>query len=66
VVKKSIKRKQIMDALASTDSDVLMVRNAADQKLGTIYLVWGNSPEEVVCDCSANPEIAALVDGKAA
>jgi hypothetical protein len=62
VVKQSAKRKEIMAALASTDSDSLVIRKADGKKVGSIYLVWGNSPEEVVCDCSDNPEISALVD----
>jgi hypothetical protein len=66
VVKKSVKRKQIMDALQSTDSDTLMIRKPDGTKVGTIFLVWGNSPEEVVCDNSDNAEINALVDGEVA
>jgi hypothetical protein len=66
VVKKSVKRKEIMDALQSTDSDLLKIRKPDGEKVGVIYLVWGNSPEEVVCDYSSNPEIEALVDGEVA
>ena len=61
VVKKSTKRKQIYDALASTDSDLLKIRNAAGESLGSIYLVWGNSAEELCNDYTDNPEIAELV-----
>jgi hypothetical protein len=61
VVKKSVKRKEIMDALQSTDADYLMIRTADGTKVGSIYLVWGNSPEEVVCDHTDKPEIAELV-----
>jgi hypothetical protein len=59
-VKQSTKRREIMDALQSTDSDTLMIRAADGAKIGTIFLVWGNSPDEIVCDCSDNPEIDAL------
>jgi hypothetical protein len=66
VVKKSAKRKEIMGALQSTDSDTLMIRKPDGEKVGMIYMVWGNSPDEIVCDCSDKPEIDALVDGEAA
>ncbi|MEY9235383.1 hypothetical protein ABIF78_007706 [Bradyrhizobium japonicum] len=60
-VKKSSKRREIMDALQSTDSDTLMVRQADGAKVGVIYLVWGNSPDEIVCDHTDKPEICELV-----
>lgn len=61
-VKRSTKRREIMGALQSTDADYLIIRAADGSKIGTIYLVWGNSPDEVVCDCTDNPEISELVD----
>ena len=63
VVKKSTDRQQIVSALGSTDADHLMIRTADGKKLGMIYLVWGNSAEEVVCDNTDKPEINKLVDG---
>jgi hypothetical protein len=59
--KHSSNRGIIMAALASTDSDILLIRDANGRRLGLIFLVWGNSPEEVVCDCSDKPEILELV-----
>jgi len=61
VVKRSTKRKEIYDALASTDSDLLKIRDASGKNLGCIYLVWGNAPDELVNDYTDNPEIAELV-----
>lgn len=60
-VKRSGKRAEIMGALQSTDSDTLRIRAADGSQIGSIFLVWGNSPEEIVCDCSDNPAIAELV-----
>ena len=54
-----------MDALCSTDGDTLLVRDAHGHKLGTILLIWGNSPEEVVCDHTDNEAIGRLVEGEA-
>jgi hypothetical protein len=65
VVKKSVKRKQIMDALQSTDEDYLMIRKPDGEKVGTIWLVWGNSPEEIAADYTDKPEICELVEENA-
>lgn len=61
VVKSSRKRHQIMTALGSTDTDQLIIRDGKGNKIGTILLIWGNSPEEVVADHTDQPEINALV-----
>jgi hypothetical protein len=60
-LKRSTSRREIMDSLQSTDSDLLTVRNATGDKIGMIFFVWGNSPDEIVCDCSDNPAISELV-----
>lgn len=61
VVKNSTRRREIMDALQSTDADTLLIRNSACDRIGMIYLVWGNSPDEVVCDHSDNAAICEVV-----
>ena len=59
-VKRSTKFGEIDKALASTDSDVLVIRAATGDRLGSVLLVWGNG-EDVVSDYTDKPEIAALV-----
>ncbi|HVG51618.1 MAG TPA: hypothetical protein VM867_08300 [Xanthobacteraceae bacterium] len=67
VVKKSTKRREIMDALASTDADHLMIRDANGERVGVIYLVWGNGdPDTVVCDYTDKPAIREIVEGASA
>jgi hypothetical protein len=39
----------------------LYVENADHKKIGTIFLVYGNDAEEVVCDCTDKPEILEIV-----
>jgi len=58
---RSRKRSQIMGALQSTDTDIVVFRNPNGDKVGFVFFVWGNSPDEVVCDCSDNPAIEELV-----
>jgi hypothetical protein len=53
-VKRSTDAKVIRAALQSTDSDIIRMRNGAGETIGIIYFVWGNSPDEVVCDYSDN------------
>ena len=60
-VRRSNDRGTIMEALQSTDDDTLIMHKPDGKKVGVIWLVWGNSPDEIVCDCSDNPEIDALV-----
>jgi hypothetical protein len=65
VVKGSKDRKRIMDALQSTDSDTVRFRKADTSVVGSVWFVWGNSPEEVAADYSDNAETRALVEGVA-
>jgi hypothetical protein len=43
------------------DEEWLYVENADRKKIGTIYLVYGNDPDEVVADCTDKPEILEIV-----
>jgi len=60
-VKRSNDRAVILDALASTEADTLIVRDANDTKLGSFYLVYGNGPGELVADYTCNPFCEAMV-----
>ncbi|MES0071892.1 hypothetical protein [Mesorhizobium sp. M0058] len=53
-VKKSTDKAEIMAALFSTDEDVIVIRNAAGDKLGWFQLIYGNDGWDVVSDYSAN------------
>lgn len=64
-VKRSTDRDRIMAALGTTDEDSLRFRQD-DEIIGSISLVYGNDPDEVVSDCTDKPEIHALVEGVSA
>lgn len=63
-VKKSTDRDRIMAALGTTDIDTVRFRDANDENIGSMMLVYGNDPEEVVADHTDNPTMEALVSGK--
>ena len=53
VVKKSVNKEEIFKAMASTDADYLKVRTGEAEgftTVGTIVLVYGNEPYELVND----------------
>jgi hypothetical protein len=52
---------EVLGELGHCDEEWLYVENAARQKIGTIYFVYGNDPDEVVCDCTDKPEILEIV-----
>jgi hypothetical protein len=49
-VKKSAKYSEIMNALFTTDSDVLQIRNAQGESMGRFDLIYGNDGFDVVAD----------------
>lgn len=52
---------EVMDNLGHCDEEWLHVENEAMQKIGTVFLVYGNDADEVVCDCTDKPEILEIV-----
>lgn len=52
----SRKESEILDALATTEMDELLVTDASGKRVGWFMLIWGNDPDgsELVADCSAN------------
>ena len=60
-VKRSSDRATILDALAGTEADTLIVRDANGTKLGSFYLVYGNGRGELVADYPCNPFCEAMV-----
>lgn len=55
-VKRSTSEREIMAGCFSTGMDSLVCRNAEGVYQGSVLLVYGNSPEEVVCDYSVSLE----------
>jgi hypothetical protein len=51
----------VMAELGHCDEELLLVHNADGKRIGQIYLVYGNDPDEVVCDCTDKPEILEIV-----
>lgn len=63
-VKRSSSFTEINKALASTDSDSLIIRDAEGSRIGSVLLIWGNG-EDVISDHTDNAEIAELVKEEA-
>jgi len=66
VVKHSTSRKDILAAMFSVDEEHLII-NKDGKRLGWIFLVYGNSGWDVICDHSTNLEellkpVQALAD----
>jgi hypothetical protein len=62
-VKRSTSAKAIIDALATTDSDRLLLRDPADgEAIGSFWLIYGNDPsgDELISDHSDNNVCNAL------
>lgn len=61
-VKRSADRTTILDALASTGSDTLVIRDTSGERVGFVLLIWGNGTD-LISDCSDNPATLALCKG---
>jgi hypothetical protein len=59
-VKRSTKFTKIVEALASTSDDVLVLRTADGTKVGSVWLIWGNG-EDLISDYTDNEATNALV-----
>lgn len=53
-VKRSRDKEALRAALFTTDEDLIVVRNAAGDKLGWFQMIYGNDGYDVVSDYSAN------------
>jgi hypothetical protein len=51
----------VMAELGHCDEDWLQVANEDRKRIGVIFLVYGNDPDEVVADCTDKPEILEIV-----
>lgn len=56
-VKRSTDKDVIIEALATTGEDCIVMRNADGEKLGSFWLVYQDGEgDELIADCSANAE----------
>lgn len=60
-VKRSTDKKTIIEAMASTDEDKLIFRNAEGGKIGSVWLIYGNG-EDLISNHSDNELTQALCD----
>jgi hypothetical protein len=62
-VKRSRQERQILEALASTEEDTLVIRDSVGERIGALMLIWGNDEtgEELIADHTDNEAIGALV-----
>lgn len=60
-LKRSTSRADIINALATTDSDTLRVRDSDGELIGHFILIWGNG-EDLISDFSAKSETFDLMD----
>lgn len=51
----------VMAELGHCDLEWLLVENADRKRIGSIFLVYGNDPDEVVADYTDKPEIVEVV-----
>lgn len=61
VVKKSSDRQEILDALASTESDIIHFHNTAGNRLGWVLLIWGNECD-LISDSADNADTEWLLN----
>lgn len=57
----------IAGALASTDADELTIRGADGERIGWVWLIYGNGPGELIADCTCdrNEEFDAIISAHA-
>jgi len=60
VLKSSKDKAAILLAMATTGGDYLIFRDSEGNKIGGMYLVWGNEPCELVADHTDNEAINAI------
>ena len=61
-IKDSADAEEVMDQLGHCDEEWLEVWTpTGERRIGTIFLVYGNDADEVVCDCTDKPEILEIV-----
>lgn len=59
-VKLSNSEREVMAEVYATDEETLKFRKDG-KVIGSVYLVYGNSAGEVMADCTASPEVEAIL-----
>ena len=62
-VKKSRDRNEIIQALMTTDEDTLSFNKQGGERIGWVYLVYGNTGWDVICDYIVNDDMEKLLTG---
>ena len=62
-VKSSTDSRTILEALCTTGGDVLRLRDAAGESVGSIWLVWGND-EDLISDHTDSETMADFMAGR--
>ena len=61
-IKRSSDAVAILAAMSSTRSDTLIIRAPSGDRIGFVYLVYGNEPENLIADYSGDEYTGALCD----
>ena len=63
VIRHSVDQAALEEALRSTDEDYLIIYEGGEKgkRIGSIYLVYGNTGYDTICDYTANEQIEAVV-----
>lgn len=61
-IKRSKDMKAIMKAVMTTDEDIIRFRDGTGERVGDVYLVYGNDGWDVISDYSSNPVMEAFQD----
>jgi hypothetical protein len=61
-VKRTSKLSDIMAEVHSTDEGLLLIRDSEAKKRANFYLIYGNSPDEVIADYGYQEADRALAD----
>lgn len=61
-IKRSVSVQDIMDNIMATDSDRIYLTDFAGERTCHFYLIYGNSPAEVIADHTDTPYAQSLYD----
>ena len=61
-LERSSDKNAILAALCTTGRDALRFTTVEGERIGVIGLVWGNSAEELISDCSDNRKTEAFYE----
>lgn len=62
MIKRSSDAVAILSTMSHTGEDSLFIRDASGHMIGSVYLVYGNEPENLIADYSDDEYTGALCD----